>query len=285
MLAAAAASLLPVRWTRWTGNLLQPLAWVQWVVLGSTRAGMHNALTPPTGAVVPLHEYESLDATVDGLRRQILHQQLALDELGRRFDEVTGLRGQLRDGSTRIVLATVVAGDTAAGRETLTISPGALRGVAVDQWVIAGQPLDPQETATGRALLLRGWVIGRVADVRNHVAHVRMCTDAAFGPIRVSLGKLDEDGSFEMAPNECVLHGAGRGRMVIRQATRDYLAAGYVDVMVKLGGSTPVVVSVGQVTGSRTRSDSPLHYDLDVTPVARTRDLTHVYILVPPRSE
>lgn len=285
MLAATVTSLLPVRWTRWTGNLLQPLAWVQWVVSGGTRTAIHNALSPPTGAVVPLDEYESLDATVDGLRRQVLHQQLALDALGRRFDEVTGLREQLRNDSTRIVLATIVGGDTATGRETLNISPGALRGVAVGQWVVAGRPLDPEETATGRQLLLRGWIIGQIADARNHVAHVRLSTDPVFGPIRVSLARLGADDSFELAPNACVLEGAGRGRMVIRQATRDYLADGYSDVLVEMAGSTPVVLAVGRLTGSRVRSDSPLHYDLTVEPVASVRDLTHAFVLIAQRPD
>lgn len=281
MLLAAAASLLPGRWTRWTGNLLQPVAWVQWVVSGGTRAAIRNALTPPTGAVVPQKDYDRLEETVDELHRQIQHQQLALDDLERRFDELTGVREQLRDDSTRIVLATVVGGDTAAGREALVISPGALRGIAVDQWVVAGRPLDPDETATGRELLLRGWVIGRVADARNHVARVRLCTDPAFGPVPVWLGKLGSNGRVELAENACVLEGIGGGKMIIRQATQDYFAAGYTYVMVRFPGSVPVILTVGTVTSSRIRSDSPLHYDLDVAPAGNARALTHVYVLNP----
>lgn len=279
MTLAALTALMPPRWTAWTGRLLQPLAWIQWIAGAGSRSAIRNLSAAPDEPTVSRRAYEELQDALADRQRQLEHQQATLQALAERVDELTGLRGQLQDPSMKIVLATVLGGDTSPARGGLTITPGALRGLAPGQWVVAGRPLDPNEVATGRQLLARHWVIGRVAQAHTHVGRVRLATDAGFTPVEVRLAQVTPDGQVMFAERRAVLEGAG-GRMMIRQAVEDYFANGYREVFIELPGTIPTTLLIGRVVSARPRSDSPLHYDLEVEPPAPARRLTHVYVLV-----
>lgn len=279
MLAAAITSLLPPRWTSWTGNLLQPLAWVQWLASGTTRTSAEQLAKPLSGQTVPIESYQQLQQQLAEATRQLEHQLATLDALAQRVDELTGLRDQLRDAAMHIILGRVIGGDTAPGRETLVITPGSLGGLAVGQWVVAGRRVDRTETATGRELVARQWLIGRIADVQTHIARVRLTTDPAFGPIKVWLAKPFAGGPLERFNQPCVLEGAGAGRMIIRQSVLDAVTAEYTHVLMRIPGPVPVFLTTGQVVAARPRSDSPLHFDLDIRPPGDARRLEVVYVL------
>ncbi len=279
MVAALVTATLPTRWTAWSGRVMQPLAWAQYLGGWLTRRPVELVEDQLLeGRSVPLREYLALEDQLADLRRQLRHQTLSLQALGERIDELTGLRDQLRDASARIISARVLSGDSSSERETLTISVGQLRGVEVGDWVVAGQRI-ADASATGREVVWRQWLVGQISEVQPHVSRVRLATDRSFGPIQVVIGRTGDDGRPVLAEDICVLQGLGGGRMVIRQATEDYLAAGYTFAAVRLPAAVPLALTIGELTASRVRTDSPMHHDLELHPPGRVASQTMAYVL------
>lgn len=279
MVTSLVTATLPTRWTAWSGRVMQPLAWAQYFGGWMTRRPIELVEDQVLdGRSVPLREYLALEDQLADLRMQLRHQTLSLQALGDRIDQLTGLRDQLRDASARIVSARILSGDSSPDRDTLTISVGSLSGIEVGDWVVSGQRVG-DEKATGREVVWRQWLVGQVSEVQPHVSRVRLATDRAFGPIKVSIVRTADDGSLDPAEGVCVLQGLGDGRMVIRQATRDYMAAGYQFAAVRLPAAVPLVMTIGELTATRGRTDSPMHFDVELHPPGRVRPQSMAYVL------
>lgn len=278
MVASACVALLPARWTGCVNGVAQPLGWFQWAVSGGARRTLEHfqglGVPPPTPA-----EVRELRRQNEELARRLRHQQVTIAQLESRIAELTGLREQLDDHRAKIILASVVAGDASPRRDTLTISRGQRHGVRLGDWVAAGSPAaeyDPAET--GRDLLLRQWLIGRVSEVYPYLSRVQLTTDAQFGPQRVWTARPTPEGSWELGAAESVLRGLGNGRMRIDRASENFLEAGQTVVLVPLVHPRPLALAVGRIVGAR-RLETGLHYDLEVEPWGDARRLGHVYVI------
>lgn len=284
MLASAiSAFLLPRGWTDWSDGLIQPLAAVESPVSGTTRAVRDFATPRPRLSAA---ESERLQRENEQLRRLVGHQELLLAERGEELAAVTGIREQLGGISAQIIVARVVGGESSPLRESLLISQGSIgpRPVRVGDWVAAGAPRAARADRGGRELLLREWLIGRVAQVHPYVSRVQLTTDPGFGDalfraVRVRAARALSDGTWQFAKSEALLYGDGGERMVIRQASESLLAERFVTVVARLSDALPVEMLIGKLTGSTSLPESALHYDFTVTPPASARTLTHVYVI------
>src|SRR5690606_32284116 len=97
-------------------------AWIQWIAGAGSRSAIRNLSAAPDEPTVSRRAYEELQDALADRQRQLEHQQATLQALAERVDELTGLRGQLQDPSMKIVLATVLGGDTSPARGGLTIT-------------------------------------------------------------------------------------------------------------------------------------------------------------------
>jgi cell shape-determining protein MreC len=267
MALAAILALLPARWTSWSRGLVQVLGLSQWAVSAAARAVVPDAR--PASPHTP---------ELDALRRQVAHQAVELRELRARLEEVSGLQNQLRDPRTQILIAPVLGYDAAPHRQTLLLGRGAAAGVRVGQWVAAGAGRGAAG-ASGRELLGRQWLIGRVAEAQPHVCRVLLASDPDF-KVPVMLVRLRPDGVAEVAPGGCVLEGRGRGQMRISQAPGDYSKQGYTIVVAGSAGGLPAPLSIGQVVSSAPMEESALHFNLEVAPWSAARDLGHAYVIL-----
>jgi cell shape-determining protein MreC len=278
MVASAIVALLPVSWTGCADGVVQPLGWVVWTFSKGTNEA-RDALGKATSPDHTPEEYRNLLREKEELTRKLVHQEVEIVELERQVADLSGLRDQLTDRRAKIIFASVVGGDTSPKRETLTISKGHRQGVKLDDWVAAGVSPDERDPeATGRDLLLRQWLIGRVSEVYPYLSRVQLMTDPHFGPQRVQAARLGEDGSLQLAKTQCGLVGLGEGRMRIDRASEDYFASGYTIVVAPLALPRPIALVVGRIVASETL-ETGLHYNLEVQPWGTARTLSQVYVI------
>jgi cell shape-determining protein MreC len=230
---------------------------------------------------------DRLRAEVEELRRQIGHESAAYAELEERLADVSGIRDQLRESRTRILIARVIAEDASPMRDTLLITRGSTEGVRVGQWVVAGKSAATTAGQSGRELLGREWLIGRVSEVQPYRSRVLLATDPSFPKAadqkltRVRLARVLADGTWQLADGESLLIGAGRGHMRVEQAVRDYFAEGYRIVVAPASKDLPLAMTLGRVESSSPVVEAPLMFNLDVRPWGDAIRLGHVYLICP----
>jgi len=278
--AAVSAFLLPGRWTTPGRGLFQPLGVLQWPATWAAQQ-FGRSVQPAGGEHLSAEQARTLLEEVETLRRQVFQQRLRLQAAESQIRELTGLTGQLPDAHLCIVVAPVIAYDADRRGAALLITKGRQpQWLREGQWVVAAARSLPDwdRDATLRDLLDRGWLIGRVAEVRPRLARVQLVSDPRFRCV-VRPARMLADGTVQLAPESALLVGQGAGRSVILQAPRDYYTEGYRLVVVPATRELPVGMTVGRVTGARQRGDSAQHFDLDVVPWGTPEELTHVYVL------
>jgi cell shape-determining protein MreC len=283
MILAAVLSLLPASWTRWKRGIVQALGLPQWALSTAARDVRRG---DDGGAGISAHEARRLQGENEELQRLVAGQQAWLDGLEQRYEEVTGLRKQLSDSRTGILIAPVLSYDASPRRDTLLIGRGAADEVREGLWVAAGVPAAQRNTGeTGRQLLLRQWLVGRVTEVWPRESRVVLASDPKFGQPQageaVCLARLLPDGRWQPTAPKFILSGRGRERMVINQADADYPSQGYDVVLVPPSTVLPVMLSIGKIVSSTQSRESALHYDLEVRPLADPYALRHVYVILP----
>lgn len=278
MALALVASLLPPRWTAWTGNLLQPVNWLGGWVTRRVAENAADAALAEDAESLTREEIQRLVAENRELARLARQQQLTLARLRQTVDDLTRIRGQLGDSHSEIIVASVLKHDTSASRESLDISAGSDGGIAAGDWVLAASEA-ADVAATGFERVERQFVIGRVADVLRTQSRVQLCTDPDFGPQPVFAGAVSNDGEPRLASQPCLLYGAGGGRCVVRNATRNYLAEGFTHVYVRPAGNLPLLLEVGALSDARSVPASGLHFDLTVRPPRPPAQISNVYVL------
>ncbi len=276
MIASAVLVCVPPAWLAWTGVVLQPIAWMQWLASQATHA-IRAAVRGSGDALPPA---EQLAGQVEALRRQVLHQQQLLSELEQQVDALTGLRGQLRESSSHIVLATVIAADPSPLRDALVISKGTFSNVRVGDWVVAGLPRKQTLESGSANALLRRWLIGQVVETRPFTSVVRLCSDRAFGPVRVHVARALPDATWQVSDVDQVLYGRGEGRMEIVNATENLLDKGFTHVLYRLGGTPPVWLTLGRVETAEPIPEAPLVFTVGVAGCGAVTDLDSVYVLL-----
>ena len=284
MFLAAILSLLPASWTRWQRGATQLLGPAQWG-LSSVARSAREATSPADSTRLSTEETVRLQEENDELRRLVAQQGTWLEDLERRYDEISGLRRQLGDSGARILIAPVWSYDASPRRDTLLIGRGSVDGIERGMWVAAGaRSREPEAGETGRQALMRQWLIGRVSEVQPYASRVVLASDPKFGDPqageRVLLAKVLEDGRWQPTAAKYMLTGSGQGRMVIRQADADYWSQGYRVVLVPASAGLPVMLSIGRIVGSARLPESALHYDLQVEGWTDVRDLRQVYVIL-----
>jgi cell shape-determining protein MreC len=278
MMLAAALALLPTAWTSWTRHLIDPLVWTR----GTLRNGIAYGVLALRGPIGNSSTEAELREQLDGLRRQLAQQSLMLDQTQRQLETVAGIAGQFDRHQPRILIATITAVDASATRSSATLSRGSIDGVRTGMWVVAGaRPHSAVDADTGRDLLLRQWVIGRVAEAGASTSRVQLASDALFGPIRVRAAVPLPDGSLQLLAAEGLLYGRGNGRMEIEEASVNFHEAGANWVLANVGASVPIWLSIGRIVGGRALPESSLHFNHDVRPWAEASQVDYVYVLLP----
>ncbi len=278
MLGALAAALLPAAFTGWARVFTQPLGLIE----SPVRSATMRLKGWGGDARVSQLSSEQISALIDRneeLERQVLALNDYQRELDLRLADVTGFHNQLSDSRSRIIIARVIAPIGDPRRDVLVLAKGSLAGVRSGLWVAAGSP--NTSGASGRELLARQWVIGRIIEARPYESLVMLVSDRDFKQ-RVQLARVDEEAfSWEPVGSEQMLYGQGHGRMLIREATRDYHELGAHLVLLGAAGTLPITMPVGEVVESRKLDQTQLHFDLEVSPLGRVRDLDYVYIVDP----
>lgn len=274
LVSALAAFVLPAAWTNWLRSPFQLRGLLQLCMTWGARS-VREAFTDLGGVPLTPDQLREILREHDALQRQVGHQELRLQEQQQVLDALTALRGQSSDGLTAVVLGKVIAYDADPRRETIQVMlSGAARGyVETGQWVAAGAWETPTRTGVARQ-----WLVGTVSEVHSQLVRVRLTTDPAFAT-EVKVARVLADGTWQPADQACELRGLGRGRMEIRAAEEDYYKSGYRMVVAPSSAQLPLSLSVGRVEGARVRDDSPLHFDLAVTPWETPQSLRYVYIL------
>lgn len=272
---SAVALLLPPSCVSWVRGLFQPVALVQEPVASGVRT-VAGAVEGLAMRAIPQEEARRLLVENEELRRQIVAEHTAQEQLREAFQRVTGLRDVLPDSDVTLVLAPVASYDADPRRESLRIRLNSDTAPLVrpGQWVAAGLYQTP-----GRELLRRQWLIGRISEVQTRLARVQLATDPGFPRTPVRIATLGNDGKWILGEEKCLLEGIGGGRMWIGQVKKDYHASGELMVMVPASRELPFPLSIGQIESSERQDDSPLHYDLTVVPWGSADALTHVFVI------
>lgn len=277
MLATSLALFLPDGCAAWLDGARQPLAFLQWLVAGGARSGA-RLLSSAARDAVSRAEFEQLAAENAALRQQLALQQLSAEELEQRLVELSGIAEPLQDPAVRIHIATLVGGDAAPGRHAVVITRGQLDGVRPGDWVAAGAPRDESDSAaSGRDLLSRQWLLGKVRTTQAFTSEVLLITDPAFGPERVYPARLAE-GEGVIGERECLLYGAG-SHAEIRVAAENYLRLALTDVVVRLPTNRPLSLPIGRIVSAEPLRESALHFNLRVEPCGDVRRIARVYVI------
>lgn len=280
--SGVSAFVLPGSWTAPARNLVQSLTTLQYpfYYVASTLRGSQIEL--PEGE----HGVEDLARRVVELERQVANQAARLRQYDRLIADLTGLRAQLPDPHSRLVIGRVVGYESTATRSVLQVqvSDGdAGNLVRTGMWVAAGQLVEPSEAERigGHTLTQRQWLIGRVLEVRARVVTVQLATDVGFKSVQVRGARLvgpPETPVLELSAEACLIQGAGRGQMIARDAWEDYLGKGFEYIVPEPSGELPVPLLLGRI-----RESTPVgrgqHFNLTVEPLGAADRLTHVFIL------
>lgn len=266
----------------WMRGLLQPIAILQRPVSDVVRIA-----APRRVQGVPDHptreQYQTLYEENEQFRRQLAQQLVAIEEMHRRFADVSGLRDQLRDMRGAIVLAPVVSFDASPRRETMLIGRGSnqIAGLRVGLWVAAAPELGYDENISGRERLARQVIIGRVSEVHPFTCRVQLITDPGFQNVPVRVARILEQGTWQIMGPEMLVSGQGSGRMWMDRVPEDVYTAGARVVLVGPNSELPAAMTLGRIESSRTRPDAPLFYDLEVRPWYSLNEISNVYVIVP----
>lgn len=274
MLVSAILTVTPPAWTRWMAGVLQPIGWVQWLLLGGSRRAAESM---GEGRISP-RETELIEQ-IQRLSRQVIHQGVLLARLEEQLRTVSGMREALGGRPARVVPAAVVSVDPSPLRDAITIAAGSVHGVRVGDWVAAGMPRDQVPEGVGGHPLLRQWLVGRVASVQPYLSRVQLASDRGFERVLVRAARGRPDGTWQLSDQECLLYGRGEGRMEIRDATVDYAAKGYTFVVAPLGAAPAVSLLLGRIESSEKLLGAPLHCHIHVRPMGPAKWLSQVYVI------
>ncbi|MCH7870494.1 MAG: hypothetical protein IID33_02225 [Planctomycetes bacterium] len=292
LVLAALACLLPPAWAGCARAVTYPLTWLQSALGGGSRA-VHAAVQHTRDERPSHSDFDTLELHDRELQRQVQHQSVEIADLKQQIEQLTGLRSAMGDQRTRLVPAAVLAYDPSSRHETLRLDVGTANTsehgrIRVGQWVVAGVAIRAgQPSETGRVLLSRQWLLGKISEVGAFSSRLMLATDPRFGPIRVRAAKRLADGTLIRAvdprtqnPRSCLLEGLGQGRMVIRQAPANYLDAEYDRVLVPAGADLPVAMLIGRMIAAQSVEDAPLVFDLTIEPPADLSKIGTVFVIV-----
>lgn len=290
--SAALACLLPPSWSGCARAVTFPLTWLQSAVGMGSRA-VRRAVDLPSREQLSPADVRALEARNGQLQRQLQHQSVMIDDLKTQIEQLSGLRNVIGDDQTRLISASVIAYDPFSSHESLTITVGSLNTtesgrIRIGQWVAAGVEVGQEATAeSGRILLARQWLLGRISEVGPFFSRVQLASDSRFGPIHVRVAKRLPDGVLVQAinpetgkPRFSLLEGVGGGRMAIRQAPLNYFEAEFDRVLVPRSANLPNAMLIGRVVSAEAVENAPLMFDLTIDPLFDLAEIGRVFVIV-----
>ncbi len=286
MMVGVLGALLPMQWTSWMGMVFQPVAMVKLFFLSSSHAVTGGGAPRPADSA-QLNP-EALWRENEELKRLVAHQSLQIDQLEKNLRTAMRIQEELHDSRARLIIALVVGHDASPKGATIEISRGTRDGVSLGDWVAAAPPESDDDNSEGKVSgyerLMRQSLIGKVQDVLQYTARVRLTTDPAVGPLQVRLAKTLPSGSLRFHEDQPLLYGRGDGLMEIREAKQKFDKLGYDLVLTDVAGGRNGIL-LGRVTDSRAMAASALHFNLDVKPLIEPRALARVYVISRPDSK
>ncbi|MCA9243245.1 MAG: hypothetical protein KDA32_04760 [Phycisphaerales bacterium] len=274
MAASAVAAVLPARWTAWARAALTPLHFAQ---EGLTDVGVVVA-TPEGRHKLTTEEMIEALTEREELRRQNLALTATLEQLRERVDELSDIREQIQDHA-RFTIARVISCTASPNEMVLRIDQGQNARVQKGDWVAAGVAPERRGELSGRDLLMRSWLVGRVIEVGLYHSLVRCATDARFEDISVRVARKKPDGGWDILDRPLYLAGRGNGRMALIEADENFYEEGYRLVIAPIGGHYPAMTPLGELVRAQRTESSPLHYDIEALPIGTARDLRWVYVV------
>ncbi|MCG3128196.1 MAG: hypothetical protein CHACPFDD_03072 [Phycisphaerae bacterium] len=274
-------ALLPTSWTGCLRSPMQALVWLQ-AGVDSAANSARDALPAGSAARLSPDESERLKRRCEELERQVRHQELRVGDLEEQVAVLSGLRGQFSDAGAKLVLAHVVAADAAPGRESLLIDRGASSRdapIAVGQWVAAGG--SDAAADDGRTVLMRQSLIGVVSEVFPYTSRVQLATDRHFGPRRVRMAAALADGALSPLERDCLLYGAGGGKLLIREAPGDFFKQDYRFILVPRDAQLPGQFLLGELVASAPVKGAPLVFNLSGRLLVDAASVRAVYVIAP----
>lgn len=270
-------ALLPGGAKRWMTGVLQPIGWIEWIFTGTAR-NIREIVADATETPLTAEESEHLRDRGAAMERQIAHLSDENEALQRHIDAVTGIVDQLNDAKARVIIASVASGPANPRRSELIVNRGDQAGVKIGDWVAAAGPSRSRTNLTGREMLSRQYLVGKVTDVMPLQSRVRLFTDANFGPERVIPAKKLADGTLQRAEQDVLLYGEGRD-MLIKGVARNFYEDGFNLVLVPIGPLGGGGLIAGEIFASQSRQDTAQRTDLRVRPLGDATTLSAVYII------
>ncbi|MFN0135229.1 MAG: rod shape-determining protein MreC [Phycisphaerae bacterium] len=273
--------VLPPGAKRWMTGLLQPIGWIEWIFTGtaqSIREIVSDAAAPPLTAEAS----EQLRERVAALDRQLAHLYDENTTLRLQIDTLTGLHNQIVDARAIIHIVSVASGSANPRRRELIINGGDFRGIRAGDWVAAAPPRDTDLEASGRELVARQWLIGKVTDALPYQSRVRLLIDSDFGPEKVIPARRLPNGSLQRAEQEVLLYGEG-GEMLIKGVSRNFFEDGFNLIIAPIGPLGGSGMIAGEIFASQSRTDTAQRIDLRARPIGDATTLSTVYVISPGR--
>lgn len=226
----------------------------------------------------------------DTLQNENIALKHRLTELQSTVAELSALRRQGLASKGVLVPARIVALDAAPGRESLLITKGSRNDIEQGDWVVSGLEIDAG-TEDGIddacAVLARQSLIGWIEQAGPMTSRVALLTDPHTDtPLPVHLAEGSGDHRFLKAGKEIqtfALYGAGAGRMVIRDITKEFISTKQIrlgDLVTTTGKDPrlPMMIVIGRIDSLQLNQSKPVYYDAVVRPIFDARSLERVIV-------
>jgi len=285
MAISAVAVLLPPRYADAAKHTTQLLAPLQHLVYSATHWAAH---TLPQDAGTPTD-----DGQAEVILRQLASQAGLIEQLEAENERLGAVRTR---AIPRALAAQVIAHDIAQWRDSLLLERGAELGVRRKDWAATHLFLNQgflNDVGKEQAVIAREILLGRIEFVSPYTSRVQLFADVDCPPIEVRVGGL-RDEVFAFVSYPCILHGCGRGKMIIRDVDYRFVENdahateedGVLRIRVgdhvcsspgQLGLPQPMVI--GFVTAVTADPNRRLVFDLTVEPAADLAAVRHVHVI------
>jgi len=295
MVGSAAALWAPASWTRRLTGLVQwvaPFQEVSQAALEAVAPGQEDA----THAVTA-EEAAELRRTNEAFQHQTAGLSARIEELEAEVRGLTATRSWDADGRKlgsrgRLIPARVLGEDVVSWRSSRLLSAGtwhgAANGAAVVSRLFTVNQGEDAGVRSGLAILLGETLVGFVESTGTHVCRALLLSDLSV-QMKVRIGRFTESG-FTLRDGYFWLHGAGAGRMVIRDVDRRLTDAGAIQVGDRVLSDSqsdvlPAALTIGRISEITPDRDNPLFAILEVRGAMPEEALRRVYIYDPLSAE
>lgn len=274
---------------------------MQWVVpFQQASQAAVDSLTPDSGAApstLTAEEVEALRRANEAFEHQAAGLTSRIEELEAQVRGLTATRlwdpDRRQLGSRgRLIPARVLGEDAVSWRSSRLLSAGtwhgATSGAAVVSRLFTVNQGEDAGVRSGLAILLGETLVGFVESTGTHVCRAVLLSDLSV-QMKVRIGRF-VDGGFALREGYFWLHGAGEGRMLIRDVDRRLIDGGGIQVGDRVLSDSqsevlPAALTIGRVSEITPDRDNPLFAVVSVRAALPEDALRRVYIYDPASTE